>query len=189
MSKRIVLTIFVVMFAAFTLSAVPDNTSTSALFFQYSFDNDFRQIDSIGAYIRASGFNDSQIGSSFGMTFELPIGYGNDKMSIKYSFFGGPSLNFKMKGDDNILTVGPSIVATLLTDRSYSASMFDLGIFLDGATSYPISEKLNIIMGASFIYDFGRYSVFETASSVSKGFEQDFSQISGKIYLGFSVSR
>lgn len=190
MSKRITLTILLVMFVAtFTISAVPNKTSTSAFFFQYSYDNEFSQIDSIGAYIRASTFNDNQIGGSFGTTFELPIGYSNNRMSMKYSLFGGPSLKFKIKGDDNILTIGPSIVVTLLTDKYYIAEMFDLGIFVDVGTIYPISEKFSAVMGASLIFDLGRYSVLETSSSTSQGFEQDFFQISGKIYLGFSINR
>ncbi|MBI9095491.1 MAG: hypothetical protein JEY71_11460 [Sphaerochaeta sp.] len=191
MFKKNVLTVFIVMvIASFTLSAESDKSVTSALFFQYSLDNNFRQIDSVGAYMRSSQFNDIQVGSSFGATFELPIGYNNDKMSIKYSGFGGVSIRFKVQGIDNQLTIGPSIAATLISDTYYRVMLFDLGVFVDMANSYRISEKVDATMGCSFIYDVFRYSFFETASAnATIGAEQDFSQLSGKIYLGFSVSK
>lgn len=190
MYKKIALVICaVIIIASFTLAAKPDKDSASALFFQYSFDDDFRQIDSIGAYMRYSQFNGSQFGSSWGVTFELPIGYDNDRLSMKYSGFVGPSRRFKTDGVDNLLTIGPSVTGTLLIDTYYVATMVDMGIFIDMATSYPVSEIVEVIMGGSFIYDVARFSTLETASTSDSGFEKDFYQLSGKIYLGFSISK
>jgi|GEM_PF-4795887 len=191
MYKKIILTVFIVMgLVSFTLSAAPNKfATTSALFFQYSYDNDFRQIDSIGMYARVSTDNASQTGGSFGLTFELPLSYDNDKISIKYSLFGGPSLKFKIQGDDTILTIGPSIANTMLADSYYRAILLDMGIFVDLATSYPVSENVQVVVGGSFIFDVARYSLLETASTVDNGFVQDFFQISARMYLGFSVSK
>ena len=190
MFKKILLTVFILMaIATISLPAAQEKESVSALFFQYSFDNDFRQIDSIGGYMRSSQFDDSIIGSSWGATLELPIGYYTNKMAMKYSGFGGASLRFKISGDDNILTIGPSVAATVLSDTSYLATLFDLGIFFDMATSYPVSEKVKAIIGCSLIYDIARYYIIETSSVNSSDFEQDFSQLSGKLYIGFSVSK
>lgn len=190
MIKKIVLTAFIVMsIASFTLSAAPEKESVTALFFQYSLDNDSSQIDSVGAYMRSSQFNDSQIGSSFGMTFELPIGYSNDKTSMKYSVFGGVSMKYKPQGKDSLLTIGPSVAVTLLTDTYIKVDLIDLGIFVDLATSYPVSETVSIIMGSSLIFDVGRYSIIETASASNSEFAQDFFQLSAKLYLGFSVDK
>ena len=190
MFKKIVRTAFILMtISSLALWAVPENDSTSALFFQYSYDNDFREIDSVGAYMKVSEFYDSKIGSSFGATFELPIGYSNDRISYKISGFGGPSFKFRVDSEDSLLTIGPCITTTMLTDTYYSEILFDLGFFVDMANSYPVSEKVDAIIGGALIYDIARYSMVMTASANDSDFEQEFSQFSGKIYLGFSVSK
>lgn len=190
MNKKIVFSVFILLvIGLFSISAATEKDVMSSLFFQYSFDNDFTQIDSVGAYMRLSKFNDSQLGSSFGSTFELPIGYSNDKMSLKYSIFGGPSVKFIFNEIDNLMTIGPSITVTLLSDTYYTAAMIDMGILIDGANSYPVSEKINAIVGASLIFDIARYYVIETFSTTDNDFSQDFFQLSGKFYLGFSITR
>ena len=189
MFKRILFTVFILItIATLSLSAAQEKGSVSALFFQYSYDNDLNEIDSIGAYVRAFQFYDGQVGSSFGTTLEIPIGYSNDRTAFKMSGFGGPSFRFSIN-EDYLLTIGPSIAATLLSDSNYKMIMVDIGVIVDMANSYPLSDRVDAIIGGSLIYDIARYSIIKTSSINSSDFEQDFSQISGKIYLGFSVSK
>ena len=190
MAKKIKLTVYIVLFiASFSLSAAPEKNSTNALFFQYSFDNELRQIDSIGMYLRSSQFDDSTIGSSYGTTLELPIGYTNDKISFKYSGFGGATMKYKPRGIDALLTIGPNLSVSMLSDTYYRYMMFDVGIILDLATTYPVSENVAVVMGTSMIFDAGRYYYFRTASTTSSGFEEEFFQLNVKMYLGFSVRK
>lgn len=190
MGKRIAFTVFILLWStSFAFSAGPKHESTNALFFQYAYDNELRQIDSIGAYMRLTTLCDSNMGGSLGTTFELPIGYDNDKLSFKMSLFGGLSYEYTLDDNDTLLTIGPCTTATMLIDTYYISTMFDLGILADFATSYPVSERVSATMGGSFIYDIARYSIYETATTTCSGFEEGFSQLSGRIYLGFSVNK
>ena len=190
MDKKIALTVFIVLFStSFAFSAGPKHENTNALFFQYAYDNELRQIDSVGAYMRLTTLFDSNFGSSFGTTFELPIGYANDKLSFKMSLFGGLSYEYTLDDSETLLAIGPCTTATMLINTTYISTMFDLGVLADFATSYPVSERVSATMGSSLIYDIARYSIYETASSTSSGFEEGFFQLSGRIYLGFSVNK
>lgn len=190
MAKRIALIVFILLCGpALAFSAGPKQSNTNALFFQYSYDNELRQFDSVGAYMRLTTVFDSNLGSSLGTTFELPIGYTNDKLSFKMSLFGGLSYGYKIDDTDNLFIIGPCSSATMLIDTYYISTMFDLGILVDLATSYPVSDRVSATMGGSLIFDVARYSIYETISTTSSGFEEGFYQLSGRIYLGFSVSK